>query len=133
MIHVPDMSRRARAIDLWATLKYLGRQGVAELIEGLCDRAAQFAGLLAAIGFHILNDVVFNQVLVACDSPRLARATLASVQASGVCWCGGTQWNHEPAMRISVSSWATTADDVRRSAKGFVRAREHAAVDLQAR
>lgn len=126
MMHVPEMSRRARAVDLWATLRYLGRNGVAELIDGMCERAAQFAGQLAAHRFRILNEVVFNQVLVAGDTPEQTRAILANIQASGVCWCGGTQWNDEPAIRISVSSWVTTAEDVDRSVEAFVDARSKA-------
>lgn len=129
MMHVPEMSRRARAVDLWATLKYLGRRGVAELIDGMCDRATQFAEQLAANQIRILNDVVFNQVLVACDTPSQTRATLDNIQASGVCWCGGTQWNDEPAIRISVSSWVTTPDDVDRSVKAFVDARSQTMVE----
>lgn len=123
MMHVPEMSRRARAVDLWATLRYLGRNGVAELIDGMCERAAQFAERLAAHRFCILNAVVFNQVLVAADTPEQTLEILANIQASGVCWCGGTQWNNEPAIRISVSSWATTLEDVDRSVDAFVDAR----------
>jgi glutamate/tyrosine decarboxylase-like PLP-dependent enzyme len=123
MMHVPEMSRRARAVDLWATLRYLGRKGVAELIDGMCERAAQFARLLAARRFRILNEVVFNQVLVAADTPEQTREILTAIQASGVCWCGGTQWDNEPAIRISVSSWATSPEDVDRSVEAFVDAR----------
>jgi glutamate/tyrosine decarboxylase-like PLP-dependent enzyme len=123
MMHVPEMSRRARAIDLWATLKYLGRNGMAELIDGMCERAAQFAEKLAGHRFRIRNEVVFNQVLVAGDTPAQTRYILATIQASGVCWCGGTQWDDEPAIRISVSSWATTPNDVSRSVNAFVDAR----------
>ena len=123
MMHVPEMSRRARAVDLWATLRYLGRKGVAELIDGMCERAAQFAKLLAAHRFRILNEVVFNQVLVAADTPEQTREILTGIQASGVCWCGGTQWDNEPAIRISVSSWATSPEDVNRSVEAFVDAR----------
>ncbi len=123
MMHVPEMSRRARAVDLWATLRYLGRNGVAELIDGMCERAAQFAERLAARRFRILNAVVFNQVLVAADTPEQTREILANIQASGVCWCGGTQWDNKPAIRISVSSWATTSEDVDRSVDAFVEAR----------
>jgi glutamate/tyrosine decarboxylase-like PLP-dependent enzyme len=126
MMHVPEMSRRARVVDLWATLKYLGRSGVGELIDSMCGRATQFADQLAAHGFRILNEVVFNQVLVAGESPCQTRETLANIQASGVCWCGGTEWHGEPAIRISVSSWATTPDDVRRSVSAFVDARTDA-------
>ena len=123
MLYTPDMSRRARAVELWAALRFLGRSGVAELVDGLCERAAQFAGLLAANGFRVLNEVVFNQVLVACDTPAETEATLAGIQSSGECWCGGTTWQGEPAIRISVCSWATTAADVDRSIQAFVKAR----------
>jgi glutamate/tyrosine decarboxylase-like PLP-dependent enzyme len=129
MMHVPEMSRRARAVDLWATFRYLGRDGVAALIDGMCERAAQFAEQLAIHRFRIRNEVVFNQVLVAGDTPAQTRDTLANIQASGVCWCGGTQWDDEPAIRISVSSWATTPEDVDRSVEAFVDARSKAMAD----
>ncbi len=126
MLTTPDMSRRARGVELWATLKSLGRRGVGELVDGLCARAAQFADGLRGKGFHILNDVVFNQVLVACDTPDETKATLERVQQSGECWCGPTVWNEMPAIRISVCSWATTEADVERSVKAFVAARGNA-------
>lgn len=121
--HTPEMSRRARSVELWATLKALGREGIDTLVEGLCRRAEQFAQGLRVRGFRILNDIVFNQVLVACDTPELTRSTLQSLQASGTCWCGGAVWNGEPVIRISVCSWATTASDVDRSIEAFVKAR----------
>lgn len=124
MLYTPDMSRRARAIELWATLRSLGRSGVAELIDGLCERATQFAEQLANNGFQVLNEVVFNQVLIACDTPAQTNAILAKIQASGECWCGGTSWRDNPAIRISVCSWATTSDDVDRSVQAFVKARD---------
>jgi glutamate/tyrosine decarboxylase-like PLP-dependent enzyme len=124
MLYTPDMSRRARAVELWATLRFLGRTGIAELVDGLCDCAAQFAEQLSANGFRVLNKVVFNQVLVACDTPAETEATLARIQASGECWCGGTSWQDKPAIRISVCSWATTSDDVARSVQTFIRARD---------
>jgi glutamate/tyrosine decarboxylase-like PLP-dependent enzyme len=123
MLYTPDMSRRARAVELWAVLRFLGRSGVAELVDGLCDRAAQFADLLKKNGFQVLNEVVFNQVLAACDTPDRTTATLAGIQASGECWCGGTTWQGQPAIRISVCSWATTPEDVARSVEAFVKAR----------
>jgi glutamate/tyrosine decarboxylase-like PLP-dependent enzyme len=125
-LYTPDMSRRARAVELWATLKSLGRSGVEELVDGLCDRAQQFAALLQNEGFRILNDVVFNQVLVACDTPGQTKATLENIQKSGECWCGGAVWFGEPVIRISVCSWATTAADIERSVAAFVKARETA-------
>lgn len=126
MLYSPDMSRRARAVELWAALKYLGKSGVEQLIDGLCARAAQFAEELSQNGFYILNDVVFNQVLVACDTPHETELTLANIQQSGVCWCGGTSWAGETAIRISVCSWATTADDVSQCVQEFIRARDAA-------
>ena len=92
MLYTPDMSRRARGVELWATLMSLGRTGAAELVEELCAMAWLFAGSLAREGFRIRNDVVFNQVLVTCDSPALTQSTLEGVQRSGECWCGGTSW-----------------------------------------
>jgi glutamate/tyrosine decarboxylase-like PLP-dependent enzyme len=126
MLYVPEMSRRGRGIELWAALKYLGRSGVEELVDGLCERAAQFAEELSRHGFRILNEVVFNQVLAACETPDQTQTTLENIQGSGECWCGGTIWAGKPAIRISVCSWATTADDVHRAVKAFVAAKARA-------
>jgi len=108
--HVPEMSRRARGIELWATLRSLGREGVAALVERTCGHARRFADGLTAAGFSVLNEVVANQVLVSfgARTPEV----VAAVQADGTCWCGGTTWHGVPAMRISVSSWRTTEHDV---------------------
>ncbi len=129
MLTTPDMSRRARGIDLWATLKSLGRSGVAELVDRLCGNALLFEEGLRTEGFTLLNRVCFNQVLVCCQTPRLTQATLEGVQASGECWCGGTLWNGEPAIRISVCSHVTTGKDVERSVAAFVKARAAARAD----
>ena len=126
MLYTPDMSRRARSVELWAALKSLGRAGIDQLVAQLCQRTRQFADELRAQDFRVLNDVVFNQVLVACVSPALTARTLDLLQASGECWCGGSVWRGEPVIRISVCSWATTPDDVRRSVAAFVDARERA-------
>jgi glutamate/tyrosine decarboxylase-like PLP-dependent enzyme len=126
MLYTLDMSRRARAVELWAALKFLGKRGVEELVDGLCDLARRFAGQLAAEGFHILNDVVFNQVLVSCDTPEETSATLENIQKSGECWCGGSSWNDRPVIRVSVCSWVTTTADVDRSVAAFVTARDKA-------
>jgi glutamate/tyrosine decarboxylase-like PLP-dependent enzyme len=126
MLYTPDMSRRARGVDLWAALLSLGKSGAAALVEGLCDMASLFGKLFAREGFTVLNDVVFNQVLVACQTPELTKATLENVQASGECWCGGTSWNDAPAMRISVCSFITDEQDVERSVRAFVTARDKA-------
>lgn len=124
MLHTPEMSRRARVCELWAALKYLGKQGVDDLVYGLHERAAQFAKELAEQNFEILNDVVFNQVLVACQNDALTDATIANIQQSGECWVGGSRWQGRNVIRISVCSWATTSRDVTRSVAAFVAARE---------
>ncbi len=126
MMYTPDMSRRARGIDLWATLLSLGRSGASALVEGLCALAELFGRRLAREGFVIQNEVVFNQVLVTCGAPGLTTATLGHLQASGECWCGGTAWKNEPAIRISVCSHATSEEDVERSVAAFVAARKAA-------
>jgi glutamate/tyrosine decarboxylase-like PLP-dependent enzyme len=123
MNYTLDMSRRARGIELWAVLKSLGREGVEELVDRLCGHAVRFASGLEAAGFDILNEVVFNQVLVRCDTPDMTRKTLENIQHSSECWCGGTTWMGEPAIRISVCSWATTAADIDRSVRAFVQGR----------
>ena len=124
MLYTPEMSRRNRAVELWATLKFLGQSGIEQLVDGLCDRALQFAEQLRTKGFHVLNEVVFNQVLVSCDTPEQTRATLENIQKSGECWCGGTIWNGQSVIRISVCSWRTTVADLYRSVDAFVKARE---------
>jgi len=124
MLHTPEMSRRARVCELWAALKYLGRSGIDELIYGFHVRARQFADELEKHGFEILNEVVFNQVLVACDSDQVTTETIKNVQRSGDCWIGGTQWQQRSVMRVSICSWATTSADVTRSVNALVDARE---------
>ena len=126
MLYTPEMSRRAIAVELWATLKSLGKSGVEELVDGLCDRALQFAEKLRDQGFNILNDIVFNQVLVSCDTNEQTKATLENIQKSGECWCGGAVWKSEPVIRVSLCSWVTTAEDIDRSVAAFVNAREKA-------
>jgi len=124
MLYGPDMSRRARAVEVWAVLQYLGKSGVAQLVDGFCQRATRFAAKLKNAGFTILNDVVFNQVLVAGQTPLETQRTLSTIQREGVCWCGGTVWEDIPAIRISVCSWATTPNDVDACVEAFVHARE---------
>ena len=118
---VPESSRRARAIELWAAMRSLGRTGLCELIERNCRQARLFAKLLADAGFTILNDVVLNQVLVSFGTPHQTRAIIAGIQSDGTCWCGGTEWQGHTAMRISVSSWATTDEDVNQSAAAIIK------------
>lgn len=121
----PELSRRARGVELWATLLSLGRGGLAALIDRTCAHAGRFADELRAAGYEILNDVVINQVLVSFGTPAVTRAVIEEVQREGTCWCGGTEWQGRTAMRISVSSWATTEEDVAASVAAIRRAAEH--------
>ncbi|MBU1014731.1 MAG: aminotransferase class V-fold PLP-dependent enzyme [Bacteroidetes bacterium] len=126
MLYTPEMSRRARIVELWATIKFLGKQGMDDLVTGLHERAVQFAEELKNSGFQVLNDVVFNQVLVACDNDELTTKTIEFIQESRECWCGGAVWNGKKVVRISVCSWATTSDDISRSVKAFIHAYQKA-------
>ena len=117
----PELSRRARGVEVWAALRSLGRQGVAELIERNCRQARRFAEGLEAAGFRILNDVVLNQVLVAFGDAETTNRVVSEIQTEGTCWCGGTVWQGQTAMRISVSSWATTDADIERSLEAMIR------------
>jgi glutamate/tyrosine decarboxylase-like PLP-dependent enzyme len=121
MHHTPEASRRARGVELWAVLKSLGRSGLRELIERTCLYAQSFADGLRKAGFEVLNDIVINQVLVSFGRPEVTREVIRRVQEDGTCWCGGTVWQGKTAMRISVSSWATTDADVQKSLAAIVR------------
>ena len=111
----PELSRRARGVDVWAALKTLGRAGVAAMLERCCAHARRFARELGEAGFEILDDVVLNQVLACYGDAGTTLRLIAALQADGECWCGATCWQGRTAMRISVCSWATTDDDVTRS------------------
>jgi glutamate/tyrosine decarboxylase-like PLP-dependent enzyme len=123
---VPEMSRRARGVEVWAALRSLGRLGLADLIDRTCDHASRMAGALSDAGYTVLNDVCLNQVLVSFGSPEMTRRVVSGVQRDGTCWCGGTEWQGNVAMRISVSSWATTEQDVDDSLDAILRAAEEA-------
>jgi glutamate/tyrosine decarboxylase-like PLP-dependent enzyme len=110
--YAPEMSRRARGVPLWAALRSLGRKGLAELVDRTCQHARTFAERLSDLGYEVLNKVVINQVLVSFGSPEITRRVIERVQHDGACWCGVTEWQGRTAMRISVSSWATTPKDV---------------------
>jgi glutamate/tyrosine decarboxylase-like PLP-dependent enzyme len=122
--YVPESSRRARVVPVYAALRSLGRTGVAELVDRNCAQARRMAARLAAIpGARIVNDVVLNQVLVALPGGDDAnRATVAAVQRDGTCWLGGTTWNGRYVLRVSVSNWSTTDADIDRSAEAIARA-----------
>ena len=117
----PELSRRARGIEVWAALHTLGRSGLANLVERTCRYAVRFAEGLRAAGYTILNEVMFNQVLVTFGDDERTRRVIAGIQQDGTCWCGGTTWQGQTAMRISVSSWATTDTDVERSLQAMIR------------
>jgi glutamate/tyrosine decarboxylase-like PLP-dependent enzyme len=117
----PEASRRARGVEVWAAIRSLGRSGLAELIERNCRLAKRFAEGLRQCGFNVLNDVVLNQVLVSFGGPETTRRVIADVQSEGTCWCGGTEWHGHTAIRISVSSWATTEEDVDASLAAIAR------------
>ena len=119
-LFVPEMSRRARAIEIWAALRSLGKTGLADLIDRSCEYARRFAEAFRLAGHQVLNDVVINQVLVAFGAPEITRRVIDRVQQDGTCWCGGTLWHGKAAMRISVSSWATTDRDVSRSIEAIL-------------
>lgn len=110
--HVPEMSRRARGVELWAALRSLGKDGIRDLVKRNCDYARLFAERLQRAGFTILNDVVLNQVLVSFGDPEYTNEVIRQVQEDGTCWCGGTIWQNQTAMRLSVSSWKTTEEDI---------------------
>jgi glutamate/tyrosine decarboxylase-like PLP-dependent enzyme len=121
MLYTAEMSRRARVIEIWASLKQLGKKGVAELVEELHSKAEYFSKLLAAGGLEILNKVVYNQVLVHYDSDEKTEMLVKKVQESGVCWLGGAKWLSKSIMRISVCSYKTTYEDIEKSAQEILR------------
>ena len=118
--HVPESSRRARGVEIWAAMKSLGRSGVRDLVEKTCELTRLFAEKLRATGYELLNDVVINQALVSFGSAEKTREVIRRVQEDGTCWCGGTVWQGKTAMRISVSSWATTHEDIEKSAEAII-------------
>jgi glutamate/tyrosine decarboxylase-like PLP-dependent enzyme len=124
----PDFSRRARGFPVYAALRSLGRSGVTDLVDRCCAHARRFAEALAQEpGVEVLNEVVLNQVLVRFldpggDHDARTRTVVKAVQEDGTCWLGGTLWQGKAAMRISVSNWSTTAEDVDRSVAAILRA-----------
>ena len=120
--YTPELSRKGRGPEVWATLRALGKRGVADLVERNCSQARRFAERLESAGHEILNDVVLNQVLVSFGAPTRTNEVIERVQREGVCWVGPTTWQGRTAMRISVSNWMTTDDDVDASAESMIRA-----------
>jgi glutamate/tyrosine decarboxylase-like PLP-dependent enzyme len=122
MHHTPQSSQRARQVEVWAVLRTLGRAGVTDLIARTCRHAQTMAAYLSQAGLDVLNEVVLNQVLVRAATDDQTLALVTAVQQDGTCWVGPTMWQHRPAMRISISGWATTAEDIRRSAGAIIAA-----------
>lgn len=113
MFFTPEMSRRARVIELWATLKYLGKDGIDQMILNMHERALQMADLLTKTeGYEVLNEVVFNQVVVCCETDELTTQCMQKIHDLRTCWVGGSVWRGRKVIRISICSWATTAADV---------------------
>jgi glutamate/tyrosine decarboxylase-like PLP-dependent enzyme len=117
----PELSRRARGVDIWAALRTLGRQGLEEMIDRSHAQARRFADGFRAAGYEILNDVALNQVLVAFGDDAVTRVIIDEIQRDGTCWCGVTIWQGQTAMRISVSNWSTTDADVDLSLDAMLR------------
>lgn len=126
----PELSRRARGVEVWAALHALGRTGLADMIERHCAQAQHFAQRLRAAGFEVLNDVVLNQVLVSFGPPAHTLRVIERVQHEGTCWAGPTVWQGRTAMRISVSNWSTTDADVERSVQAIVRVAREVEAEL---
>jgi len=117
----PELSRRARGVDVWAALRTLGRRGLAAMIDRSCSQARRFADGFRTAGYEILNDVVLNQVLVRFGDDALTRRIIDEIQSDGTCWCGVTVWQGQTAMRISVSNWSTSDADVDQSLAAMLR------------
>ncbi|WBX77983.1 aminotransferase class V-fold PLP-dependent enzyme [Tenacibaculum ovolyticum] len=123
MFYTPEMSRRARIIELWSIMKYLGKNGIDEMILTMHKRAKQFTEEIVKIeGFYVENDVVFNQVIVRCNSDEITEQVLSNVQMLRECWLGGSVWFGKKVMRVSICSWATTEKDILKSVKSFAKA-----------
>jgi len=119
--YTPELSRRARGVEVWMALRTLGRSGLAEMLERTCRHARRFAEALSGAGYEVLNEVVLNQVLVSFGDPETTQRVIAGIKEDGTCWCGGTVWQEKTAMRISVCSWATTDEDVEKSLDAMIR------------
>lgn len=120
----PELSRRARGVDVWAALRTLGRRGVEDLVLRCCRHAQRFAEGLTRAGHEVLNDVVLNQVLVSFGDADVTRQIVDEIQHDGTCWCGATMWQGRTAMRISVCNWSTTSADVELSLEAMLRIAE---------
>lgn len=128
MLYGPEMSKRSRAIEFWAAMKYLGKSGINEMVTGFHLRAKQMEEGISKIGFNVLNEVVFNQVLISGESDFETNQVLEYIQKSGKCWCGGTTWNGKAAIRISICSWRTDQTDIETTLEVFRLAKINASI-----
>ena len=119
---VPEFSRRARGVEVWAAIKEMGRSGIASLIDRCCAHALQLAEGLGEMGYEVLNDVVLNQVVATIGTQEQVAAIVAFVQDEGECWFGATEWQGRHAIRLSVASWSTTTEDIQRTLEAIRRA-----------
>ena len=119
MLYTPEMSKRSRAFELWAILKYLGREGVDQLVDTLVKHTQNLSKSLQSIGYEIHNKVYFNQLMVSGKDDAETQRILEYIQASGECWCGPSSWNGRMVIRISVCSWATTEEDLAITTRAF--------------
>jgi glutamate/tyrosine decarboxylase-like PLP-dependent enzyme len=119
--YVPELSRRARGIEIWAALRSLGKNGLRDLINRNCEYAKIFAKRLQRTSVKILNEIVLNQILVSFGDSDFTNRIIKRIQEDGTCWCGGTVWQNQTAMRISISSWKTTEKDIIESADAIIR------------
>jgi len=122
LLYTPELSKRSRAIELWATMKYLGRSGIDEMVTTFHLRAKQLEKGLQELGVEIINDVVFNQVLVRFENDEKTKQIIEYIQQSGECWVGGSTWEGKAVIRISVCSWVTTEKDIERTVEVFRKA-----------
>lgn len=124
LLYTPELSKRSRAIELWATMKYLGKQGINEMIYCFHERAKQLEAGLQQLGFEVLNEVVFNQVLICGETDEETQKLISYIQNSRQSWLGGTSWRNKAAIRISICSWMTTEQDIKILLDLFKRGRE---------
>lgn len=123
---VPEFSRRARGVEVWAAIKEMGREGIVQLIDRCCAHSQRLAEGLRKIGYEILNEVVLNQVVASIGTSEDIARIVASIQQEGECWLGSTVWQGKHSIRLSVSSWATTERDIERTLTAIARATRNA-------
>jgi len=124
MNYNPQQSQRARGIETWAALMSLGRHGLAAMIEQCCAHAQRFAAGFRAAGSDVPHEVFINQIMVSFGDDATTQRIIKAIQDDGTCWAGATTWRGRTAMRISVSSWATTQDDIEKSLAAILRVAE---------